>query len=255
MSQMTLKTDAEIEIIAAGGRILANALQATAALVRPGVSTLELDSAAEREIRKAGGEPSFKGYGKGKDKFPFALCTSVNQIIVHGTPSAKDVLKEGDIIGLDLGVRYKGLYTDAAITVPVGRVSAAAQKLLRVTEEALDLAIGEARVGNRIGDISAAIQRTAERAGFGAVRQLIGHGVGHAVHEEPAVPCFGKAGEGLPLEAGMVLAIEPMVTEGDYHLVTEAGWPVMTRDKSLGAHFEHTVAITPKGPRILTLLG
>src|SRR3989344_3669515 len=236
MSQMTLKTDAEIEIIAAGGRILANALRATAALVRPGVSTLELDSAAELEIRKAGGEPSFKGYGKGKDKFPFALCTSVNQVIVHGTPSAKDVLKEGDIIGLDLGGRYKGLYTDAAITVPVGRVSAAAQKLLRVTEEALELAIGEARVGNRIGDISAAIQRT-------------------AVHEEPAVPCFGKAGEGLPLEAGMVLAIEPMVTEGDYHLVTEAGWPVETRDKSLGAHFEHTVAITPEGPRILTLPG
>lgn len=246
-----LKTSEEIQTLAAGGRILAQALQKVAQAVRPGVSTWELDRIAEEEIKNAGAEPSFKGYGK--KPFPAALCASVNEVIVHGAPYKSQILEEGDIIGLDLGVKYKNLYTDAAISVPVGKISPEAERLLDVTEKALSLAIAAARPGARIGDIGWTIQTTAEKAGFQVVRELIGHGVGHAVHEDPQVPCYGEKGKGIVLEEGMVLAIEPMLTAGDYHLQTlPDGWGIKTKDGSLGAHFEHTVAITKSGPRVLT---
>jgi methionyl aminopeptidase len=216
------------------------------------VTTAELDRIAEDEIRRLGGEPSFKGYGAGKNKFPSSLCTSVNSVIVHGVPS-RYALKAGDIVGLDLGVRYKGFYTDAAVTVPVGSVSPEAMKLLRVTEESLGLAIMEACPGNHIGDISHAMQTAAERAGFNVVRDLIGHGVGYAVHEEPNIPCHGRAGQGVEIQAGMVFAIEPMVVTGSWRTATEPGeWPVITEDGGLAAHFEHTVIIGPDGPEIVT---
>ncbi len=252
MKEGFIKTAQEIEILAEGGRILALALRAAASAVRPGVTTGELNRIAEEEIVRSGGTPSFKGYGPSQNKFPAALCTSVNSVVVHGVPGG-EILREGDIVGLDLGVKYKGLYTDAAITVPVGAISKTATNLMRVTERALDAAVAEARVGNKIGDISSAIQRTVEGAGMNVVRELIGHGVGYAVHEEPAVPCYGKPGTGLPLRTGMVLAIEPMVVLGDYAVECAPGtWPFLTVDGSLAAHFEHTVAITDKGPRILT---
>jgi methionyl aminopeptidase len=248
-----LKTAEEIESLRQGGRILAGILQKLAAAVAPGVSTWELNRLAEEEIKKAGAEPSFIGYGK--KPFPAALCTSVNEVIVHGAPYKSQILKEGDIIGLDLGIKYLGFYTDAAISVPVGKVSPLAERLLGITKKALDLAVAAAWPGARIGDIGWIIQTTAEKAGFAVVRELVGHGVGYAVHEDPKVPCYGKKGEGLPLEIGMVLAIEPMLTAGDYHLVTlPDGWGVKTRDGSLGAHFEHTVAVTKNGPEVLTAL-
>jgi methionyl aminopeptidase len=246
-----LKTAAEIEALAEGGKILARALQKVAAAAAPGVSTWELNRIAEEEIARAGAEPSFKGYGK--KPFPAALCTSVNEVIVHGAPYKSQILKEGDIIGLDLGVKYKNLYTDAAVSVAVGKISPLAERLLSVAKEALALAIAAARPGAKIGDIGWTIQTTAEKAGFQVVRELIGHGVGHAVHEDPQVPCYGEKGKGIVLEAGMVLAIEPMLTAGDYHLTTlPDGWGIRTKDGSLGAHFEHTVAITQSGPRVLT---
>lgn len=246
-----IKTLAEIEILVEGGKILGEALHKVKEAVKPGISTWELNRIAEEEILRLGGEPSFKGYGE--KPFPAALCTSVNEVIVHGVPYKTQILREGDIIGLDLGVKYKNLYTDAAISVPVGKISKEAERLLNVTREALNLAIATARPGARIGDIGWVIQNTAERAGFQVVRELIGHGVGHAVHEDPQVPCYGKKGNGVVLEVGMVLAIEPMLTAGDYHLETlPDGWGVKTKDGSLGAHFEHTVAITENGPRILT---
>lgn len=252
MNERLVKTQAEIEIIAQGGAILARALGAAASAVRPGVRTDELNRIAEEEILRAGAEPSFKGYGQDKNRFPAALCTSVNSVVVHGVPGG-EVLKEGDIVGLDLGVKYKNLYSDAAVTVPVGKISAEAAKLVRVTERALDAAIAEARAGNKIGDISAAIQKTAEEEGMNVVRELIGHGVGYAVHEDPAVPCYGRPGTGPLLQVGMVLAIEPMVVLGGYKVECAPGtWPFLTVDGSLAAHFEHTIAITGEGPRILT---
>ncbi|MEK7212577.1 MAG: type I methionyl aminopeptidase [Patescibacteria group bacterium] len=253
MSGITLKTPEEIEALAEGGRILAQALQKVAQAAKPGVSTWELNRIAEEEIERAGAEPSFKGYGEHGKVFPASLCTSVNDVIVHGAPSTGDILREGDVVGLDLGVKYKGFFSDGAITVGVGKISEEAERLLAVGRRALDLAIAQARVGKRIGDISSAIQSTAEAAGFGVVRELIGHGVGYAVHEDPAVPCFGRKGEGVLLEEGMVLAIEPMLTMGGYPLTTMPdGWGMKTKDGSLTVHFEHTVAITKNGPRILT---
>lgn len=249
-----IKTSEEIEKIAASGQILASVLMRTAALVRPGVTTAELNSFAEEEIRKMGGRPSFKNYGNPKNPFPAGLCTSVNDVIVHGIPSKTVVLKEGDIVGLDLGVEFKGYYSDSARTVAVGRISKTAERLMTVTQRALEAAIFEAVIGNRTGDIGHAIQRTAEKEGFTVVRELIGHGVGYAVHEEPEVPCFGRVSEGVELKEGMVLAIEPMVCEGNYRVASEpGGWEVRTADHSLSAHFEHTVAVTAQGPRILTL--
>jgi methionyl aminopeptidase len=249
-----IKTDQDIEKIREGGAILADILRRTIKLAVPGVSTWDLNAFAEKEIVKAGGRPSFKGYGPKGHEFPAGLCTSINSIIVHGMPSKKDILQQGDIVGLDIGMEYKGRYTDHAVTVAVGKISKEAQKLLDVTSKALQLAIKQARVGNKIGDIASATQLWVEKNGFNVVRNLVGHGVGYAVHEDPKVPCFGKAHTGMELKAGMVLAIEPMVTAGDYQLALDAdGWGFLTLDKSLAAHFEHTVAITKKGPQILTI--
>jgi methionyl aminopeptidase len=253
MKKGLIKTPEEIEIIAEGGKILHEILLKTAEMVQPGITTWRLNEFAEAEIYKAGGVPSFKGYGPKKNPFPAGLCTSVNSQVVHGIPSKMDILKAGDIVGLDIGMEYKKLFTDTAITVGVGRINSTAQKLINTTKKSLEAALKQVKAGNKIGDIGAATQSVAEGAGFSVVRDLVGHGVGYAVHEDPAVPCYGKAGTGLVLEEGMVLAIEPMVCEGEHFLQYERdGWTISTRDGGLSAHFEHTIAVTDRGVRILT---
>lgn len=248
-----IKTSAEIETIAEGGRLLRDILLRTAKLVKPGVSTKDLSDFADKEIRNISGRPSFIGYGEKGNPFPAALCTSVNDVVVHGIPSATEVLQQGDIIGLDIGMEYKQLYTDTAITVPVGTVNAKAQQLMDVTKKSLDLGIQQAVIGNRTGDIGHAVQTHAESSGFSVVRDLVGHGVGYGVHEDPAIPNYGKAGTGAKLVEGMVIAIEPMLCTGRYYVFfDDDGWTIRTEDGSLSAHFEHTIAITKKGPRILT---
>jgi methionyl aminopeptidase len=249
-----IKTDQEIETIRENGKLIAVILAEVAAAAVAGVSTWELDQLAERKIKAVGGVPAFKNFGPKGNEFPATLCTSVNDEIVHGVPSKKAILREGDIISLDIGMRYKGLYTDTAITVGVGKISAEAANLMDVTKKSLQAAINAAKIGNTIGDIGAATQKVVEAAGFSVVRDLVGHGVGYEVHEDPQVPGYGRAGSGLQLVSGMVLAIEPMVTVGSYKiLVDKDDWTIRTADGSLSAHFEHTVAITKKGPRILTL--
>ena len=219
--------------------------------VRPGVSTKELDRLAEEFIRAQGGEPAFKGY-RG---FPASICASVNEEVVHGIPSSKRVLKEGDVISLDIGVRKSGFYGDAARTFPVGTISEAARRLLEATERSLQAGIAEAKPEGRVSDISAAIEREVKRSGFSVVRALVGHGVGRELHEEPQVPNYGRPGEGPRLRAGMVLAIEPMVNLGAADVVTLSDqWTVVTADRQLSAHFEHTVAIGEDGPEILSLV-
>ncbi len=228
-------------------------LQRAGALAKPGISTKEINDFAEKEIRKAGGEPSFIGYGSRKNPFPAGLCTSINDAVVHGVPSAKDILQEGDILGLDIGMVYKGLFTDTAITVPVGKVSPTAAKLIAVTKKALSEAIKQVKPGNRIGDIGYYTQKTAEDAGFTVVKDLVGHGVGYAVHEEPNVPNYGRKGAGVELVEGMVLAIEPMVCEMKPNIFFDTdGWTIRTHDGGLAAHFEHTIAVTKNGVKILT---
>ncbi|MHB8871776.1 MAG: type I methionyl aminopeptidase [Candidatus Doudnabacteria bacterium] len=247
------KTQEEIDKIKEGGKILNRILLQTAELVKSGVSTWELNTFAEAEIVKAGGRPSFKGYGNKGHLFPAGLCTSVNAVVVHGVPSKEIILKEGDIVGLDIGMEYKGLFTDTAITVPVGKISEKAQNLLSLTKKALLIGIAEAKIGNRVGDIGAAVQKVADDNKLGIIRDLVGHGVGHAVHEEPQVPNYGKKGTGPELTEGLVIAIEPMFTLGtDDIFIEDDGWTVTTRDESLAAHFEHTVVITKNGPEILT---
>jgi methionyl aminopeptidase len=240
-----LKSPEEIEIIRAANRIVAEVHAALREVVRPGVSTAELDAVAESEARRRGAKPAFKGYRVGGNVFPASLCISVNEEVVHGIPSADRVLKDGDIVGLDFGVIYRGYYGDAAVTLAVGQVTEAARRLMEATERALYAGIEEARVGNRIGDVSASVQRTAESAGYSIVREFVGHGVGRHLHEEPQVPNFGTANRGIPLQEGMVLAIEPMVN---------AGRTAVTADGSLSAHFEHSIAITRNGPYILSTL-
>ncbi|MCX6720578.1 MAG: type I methionyl aminopeptidase [Candidatus Staskawiczbacteria bacterium] len=247
---ITIKTQEEIQIIKEGGRILATTLKELAKMVKPGITTLELDRAAEALILSIGAKPAFKGYAG----FPFSLCASLNENIVHGYPS-KYVLKEGDILKLDLGVLYKGFNTDSAITVAVGNVSYEAKRLINVTKKSLRLAVKKAKIGNTIGDIGNTVQRFVEDQGFGVIRDLCGHGIGKTVHEDPKIPNFGKRGAGEKLVEGMVICIEPMVTMGDYNLrKSDDGYGYATRDNSLTAHFEHTIAITEKGPRILTEL-
>ena len=219
--------------------------------VRAGVSTLDLDRMAEEFIRAEGGEPAFKGY-RG---FPASICSSVNEEVVHGIPSAKRILKEGDVISLDIGVRKGGFYGDAARTFPVGTIGEAARRLLEATERSLQAGIEMARPDGRVSDISAAIEREVKRSGFSVVRALVGHGVGRELHEEPQVPNYGRPGEGPRLRAGMVLAIEPMVNLGGADVVTLSDqWTVVTADRQLSAHFEHTVAIGEDGPEILSLV-
>lgn len=245
-----LKSAREIELMVQGGRILGATLETLRLAVRPGVSTGELDQIAEDFIRAHDGAvPAFKGlYG-----FPGSICSSVNQEIVHGIPSRKRVLKEGDIVSLDVGVGYKGYFTDHALTVGVGQISADATRLLDVTQQSLEAGISAARVGNHIGDIGAAVQAVVEGAGFSVVRDLVGHGIGVAFHEEPQVPNYGKPKRREKLVPGLTLAIEPMVNIGGPATKTLGDrWTIVTLDGSLSAHFEHTVAITENGPRVLT---
>ncbi len=234
--------------MAAAGAVLVKTMSLLAGKVRPGVSTLELDEAAEKFIRSQGCEPAFKGY-RG---FPGSICASPNEMIVHGIPGPYK-LKRGDIISIDIGVVRDGWVADAARTFAVGPISPVAQKLLTVTEESLFLAAEQCRAGNRLGDVSHAVQQHVEAAGFSIVRSLVGHGVGRSMHEDPQVPNYGAAGTGVPLEAGMVLAVEPMVTVGRHTVrMGDDHWAIYSQDGSLAAHFEFTIAITPSGPRILT---
>ncbi len=238
----------EIELMRDAGRLVARTLEMLGREVKPGVTTAELDAMAERFIREHGGRPAFKGY-RG---FPASICPSVNDEVVHGIPGPK-VLREGDIIGIDVGVEMHGYYGDAATTFPVGKVSAEATRLLDVTREALMRGIAMARSGGRVGDISHAIQSYVEGQGFTVVTALVGHGIGRAMHEEPQVPNYGPPDRGPRLMTGQVIAIEPMVNIGGPDVVTQDdGWTVCTKDGSLSAHFEHTVAIGADGPDILT---
>lgn len=247
------KTPDEINDIEEGGKILRDILHRAADLARPGISTAEINDFAEKEIIKAGGRPSFIGYGEKHNPFQHGLCTSINDAVVHGIPSEKDILQEGDIIGLDIGMEYKGLYTDTAITVGVGKISSEAQNLIDVTRKSLENALKQVKAGNTIGDIGHAIQTTVENSGFSVVRDLVGHGVGYAVHEDPSVPCYGKPGKGIELVEDMVLAIEPMVCELKPKIFFDTdGWTIRTHDGGLAAHFEHTIAVTKNGVRILT---
>jgi methionyl aminopeptidase len=248
--RIILKSPQEIERMRSSNRIVAEILQRVVAAVRPGARTRDLNALAEDLLRKYKARSAFKGY----NGYPAVLCTSVNEEVVHGIPSDR-VLKEGDIISLDFGAVWDEYYGDAAITVPVGSISAEARRLLRVTEEALGKAIEQARPGNHVGDISAAIQGHVESRGFSAVRDFVGHGIGRFMHERPQIPNFGSPGRGVRLKPGMTLAIEPMINAGGYGVeVLEDGWTAVTRDRSLSAHFEHSVAVTENGPYILSQL-
>ena len=242
-----LKTPEEIAVMAKASRVVAEALAVLKDAVKSGVTTDELDRLAESEIRARGAMPAFKGYRN----YPKTLCASVNEQVVHGIPS-KRVLKEGDIVGLDLGAIVGGFYGDSAITVGVGRIDEKTAALVRVTEESLSLAIEQAQVGNRLSDISHAVQRHVEAAGYSVVTEFVGHGIGRQLHEEPQVPNYGKPGQGPRLQVGMVLAIEPMVNMGGSAVrVLDDRWTAVTVDGSLSAHFEHTIAIQPSGPAIV----
>jgi methionyl aminopeptidase len=242
------KTPEEIERMAAAGAILVRTMNLLAGKIRPGVSTGELDQAAEKFIRSQGAEPAFKGY-RG---FPGSICTSPNSMIVHGIPGPYR-LERGDILSVDIGVIRDGWVADAARTFPVGPITPIASKLLRVTEESLFLAVEQCRPGNRLGDVSHAVQAHVEAAGLSVVRSLVGHGIGRSMHEEPQIPNHGEPGTGIALEEGMVFAVEPMVTAGRHAVrVGDDRWSIYSQDGSLSAHFEFTVAITAAGPRILT---
>lgn len=245
-----LKTEAEIEAIARAGSIVSETLAHVAEMAQPGISTGELDRRAETFIRShEGATPAFKGLYD----FPGTLCTSVNHEVVHGIPSDRRELALADLLSVDVGVRLDGMYADAAVTVSIGDPLPETAKLLETTNRALQAGIDAALVGATIGDVGAAIQEIVDREGFGIVRELVGHGVGHAPHEDPQVPNYGRAGTGLTLEAGLVIAIEPMVNLGVREIRTmDDGWTIVTADGRLSAHFEHTVAVTNEGPRILT---
>ena len=248
---VTLKSARELEAMARAGDILARTLARLREQVRAGITTEDLDAEAEAFIRShKGARPSFKGlYG-----FPKTLCVSIDEEIVHGIPSSTRVLEEGSIISIDCGVLLEGLHADSATTVPVGRISAEAQRLLDVTSRCLDAGLAAAVVGNHIGDIGHAVQTVAEAAGFGVVRELVGHGIGTRFHEDPQVPNYGSPKRGPRLQVGMTLAIEPMITVGSPETRTLGDkWTVVTADGSLAAHFEHTVAVTSEGPRVLTV--
>jgi methionyl aminopeptidase len=242
------KTPEEIDRMAAAGAVLVRTMNLLAAKVRPGVTTKELDQAAERFIRSQGATPAFKGY-RG---FPGSICASPNSMIVHGIPGPYKLAK-GDILSVDIGVVLDGWVADAARTFPVGPISPVAQKLLDVTEESLMVAVPACVAGNRLGDIGHAVQQHVEAAGLSVVRSLVGHGIGRDMHEEPQIPNYGQPGTGVVLEEGMVLAVEPMVTAGRHAVrVADDHWSIFSQDGSLAAHFEFTVAITSDGPRVLT---
>ena len=243
------KSPGEIEKMRAANALVADVLAQLAAVVAPGATTRDLDTLAERLVREGGAEPAFKGY-RG---YPSTLCASVNEQVVHGIPSKRQLV-EGDIVSLDMGVKLNGFFGDSAVTVPVGRISDDTARLLQVTQEALDHGISQVRVGGRISDIGHAIQEHVERHGFSVVREFVGHGIGAALHEEPQIANYGEPGRGPRMVEGMVLAIEPMVNMGRPAVkVLADGWTAVTRDGSLSAHFEHTVAVTKQGPLILTM--
>jgi methionyl aminopeptidase len=246
------KSQAELEAMREGGRITAACLRMLAGSVRPGVTTRELDSRAEDFIHDHGGRPEFKGY----QGFPASICASPNAMIVHGIPGPYR-LKEGDIISLDVGVRYEGFVTDSATTVPVGEVPRETMRLLETTRRCLEAATEQARAGNHLGDIGHAIQELAESRGYGVVRDLVSHGVGRKMHEDPQIPNYGRPGTGPRLLPGMTFAIEPMITLGSYDIRLSEwdGWSIYTADGSLSAHFEHTLAVTGNGPWVLTANG
>jgi methionyl aminopeptidase len=250
-----LRTPQELSIMREAGRLVALALEQMRQAVVPGVTTIELDALAEQFFRSRGGRPAFKGYrGPGKPPFPATICASVNDEVVHGVPG-KRALKEGDIVSIDVGVEYQGFFGDAAVTLPVGRVSAQADKLMRVCRKALELAVEQVTPGNALSKIGEVVQRHVETHGFSVVRDFVGHGIGTEMHQKPEVPNFAsRRFPDLVLEPGLVLAIEPMVNAGTWEVVTEdRRWPVRTADGMLSAHFEHTVAVTPAGHEILTL--
>lgn len=245
---MVLKSPAELELMHEANVIVLGTLQVVAEAARPGVSTARLDELAEEYIRTHGALPAFKGY-RG---FPATLCTSVNDVIVHGIPSPRQRLKEGDVLSVDCGVLWKGYYGDAAVTLPIGAISADAQALLTVTRECLERAVSVARPGRRLSDIGEAIQSHAEHHGYGVVREFVGHGIGRALHEDPQVYNFGPGGRGPELRPGLVLAIEPMINQGAAGVVIDDdGWTARTEDGKLSAHFEYSVAVTHNGPWVL----
>lgn len=256
------KNEQEIALITAGGRIMGEILEKLAAMVKPGISAWEIDQAAERMIREAGGRPAFKGYKlHGVPSFPSTICACVNDELVHGFATKEKILKDGDIFSIDIGMEWPygqmsnvGLYTDTALTVLVGNVPEKTKQLINVTRKALEIGIQQCRPGNSIADIGRAIQKYVEPQGYGIVRDLIGHGVGHAVHEDPPVPnYYSKELENWKLEPGVVIAIEPMITMGDFHVKTDDDrWTVRTEDGSLCAHFEHTIIITDDDPIVAT---
>ncbi len=244
------RSASEIERLARVNALVARVLAELAASVGPGVTTAALDELAERRLTEAGATPAFKGY----HGYPATICASVNEQVVHGIPSSERTLIEGDIISVDLGAKLDGFFGDSAVSVPVGRVSPEATRLLRVTKTALDKAIATVRVGARVSDIGAAVQGFVEAQGFSVVREFVGHGIGTALHEEPQIPNYGTPGRGPRLAEGMVLAIEPMVNAGKPAVkVLADGWTAVTKDRSLSAHFEHTVVVSGEGCRILTL--
>lgn len=246
---ISLKSKRELAIMKHAGIIVAEVLDEIHKIIKPGVQTKELDKFCERIIRKRGGRPAFKNY-RG---FPANICTSVNEVIVHGIPGAR-ILKEGDIISVDVGVELEGYFSDGALTYPVGKIDRDSKKLIDATREALAAAIENAVAGKRISDISCAIQDYVEKNGFNVIRSFVGHGIGSELHEPPEVPNFGTPNTGLILENGMVLAAEPMVSSGTFEVeILEDGWTAVTKDRSRVAHFEHTIAITDKGPEVLTL--
>jgi methionyl aminopeptidase len=246
---IVLKSAREIALMRRAGHILAGVVERLRASVRPGMSTLDIDEDVEAYIHREGAAPAFKGY-RG---FPATVCISINEEVVHGIPSPRRKIHEGDIVGLDLGCIVEGYYADCAFTLPVGPVPANVQRLLDVTRESLERAIQECRTDRRLSDVSHAVQSHVEAHGFSIVRAFVGHGIGRALHEEPQIPNFGDPGRGPQLRAGMVLAIEPMVTMGSWEVrILDDGWTAVTQDGSLAAHFEHTVAVTEHGPEVLT---
>jgi len=245
-----LKSPTEIDAMDRANRVVHSALKAAQEAAAPGVSTFELDSIAEALIRQSSGVPAFKGY-RG---FPGTLCTSINDVIVHGIPRKDERLKEGDIISVDCGVLLDGFYGDAAVTFAVGSVDNKTQRLIDTTRQSLVDAVDKVRVGNRLGDVGAAVQRLAEEEGYGVVRDFVGHGIGRSLHEDPQVPNYGREGRGQMLKAGLVIAIEPMITLGSWRVkIDEDGWTARTEDGTLSAHFEFSVAVLPSGPRVLGL--
>ncbi len=246
---VALKSSREIEIMRRSGKITSAVLTSLMKAVRPGMTTGELDRLAEQGIRERGGIPTFKGY----NGFPGSVCASIDDEVVHGIPGSR-VLRDGDLLSIDIGTTLDGYVSDSAATVAVGSISESAQRLLDVTQECLMLGIAQMEPGKHVGDIGAAVQEHAERHGYGVVRELVGHGVGRAMHEEPQVPNYGRAGTGMELRPGLVLAVEPMITQGNPKIkILKDDWTVVTADGKLAAHFEHTIAVTENGPRILTL--